>query len=242
MGIGTTKMIPSAIYLRVSPTTKIKTASDLHQSLVESLNICMKDITHEGNKAVAIYIDEYISGKSSKEMPGFLRMLQDARTRTNTSLDKDIIHIGSPEKVPWKRMYARRVNRFGRNRADMIKAEIELSSLGISLKFSESGIDTDKSYGKSIMAFMAEQAEMDRIDILENISRGKAEYKANGGKFGRHKKELNINLIRMARKELPLNNRQTWRQLEKTFGASRTIMIERLKECGFWDSEKGCVK
>lgn len=242
--------IPSAIYLRVSPTTKIKTLEDLHASLVESLNVCKRDIEHEQNIPVAIYIDEYISGKSSKDMPGFQRMLNDARTSTNTSLDKDMVHIGSPAKIPWKRMYARRVNRFGRNRADMIKAEIEMSALGISLKFSESGIDTGKSFGKSIMAFMAEQAEMDRLDIIENTQRGRdrilkgGEKTKTGKPFGHPKKILNVNLIRSQRLIIPPATKpvSTWSQLEKDLNASRTLMIAELKKAGFWDPEKKTVK
>ncbi len=233
--------IPSAVYLRVSPTTKIKSSGELHESLMESLKVCLRDAEHEGNSIVAIYIDEYISGKSSKVMPGFIRMLQDARTGNNTSLEKDMVYIGSPVKTPWKRMYARRVNRFGRNRADMISAEIELSGLGISLKFSESGVDTAKPYGKSIMAFMSEQAEEDRKDIIENISRGRSEYVAKGGKFGHPKKELNVNLIRNARLS-PKSNRITWKQLSKDLSASVPVMIDRLKMAGYWNDEMGCVK
>ncbi len=237
--------IPSAIYLRVSPTTKIKTEGELHDSLMESLSVCKRDLEHEGNFPVAIYIDEYISGKFSNAMPGFQRMLNDARNGTNTSLDKDMIHIGNPPRTPWKRMYARRVNRFGRNRADMISAEIELSKLGITLKFSENGVDTGKTFGKSMMAFLSEIAEMDRLDIIENTKRGRDLAKIKGTKsgkpFGHPKKELNINLIRSARLA-PVKERSSWMQLEKDLGASRTIMIQKLKDAGFWDEVKGCVK
>jgi DNA invertase Pin-like site-specific DNA recombinase len=240
--------ILSAIYLRVSPTTKIKTIDDLHQSLVESLNVCKRDIEHEGNIPVAIYIDEYISGKSSKDMPGFQRMLQDARTGSNTSLDKDLERIGSPQKLPWKRMYARRVNRFGRNRADMIRAEIELTSLGITLKFSESGIDTGAPMGKSIMAFMSEMAEMDRKEILENTKRGReaallSGKTKTGRPFGHPKKDLNVNIIRSSRLIIPPATKPvcTWARLEIDLKASRTLMIQHLKAAGFWDPIKKTV-
>lgn len=233
--------IPSAIYLRVSPTTKIKTVGELHDSLMESLKVCKNDIEHEGNIPVAIYIDEYVSGKSSKEMPGFQRMLNDARNGINTSLDKDMEYIGNPERIPWKRMYARRVNRFGRNRADMMSAEIELTKLGITLKFSESGIDTGQPMGKSVMAFMSELAEMDRADIIANTKRGREDYVAKGGKFGHPKKEINIKLIRQARLS-PIKERDSWEKLEETFNVSRTTMIRQLKNAGYWDDNKGCVK
>ncbi len=238
--------IPSAIYLRVSPTTKIKTSSELHESLVESLNICERDIEHEGNIPVAIYIDEYISGKTSKSMPGFQKMLNDARNRTNTSLEKDMVYIGNPMRVPWRRLYARRVNRFGRNRADMISAEIEMSALGITLKFSESGVDTAKPFGKSIMAFMSELAEEDRKDIIENTRRGrelaKATHTKSGKPFGHPKKEIDVEMLRRERKVLPVSKRNSWKKLKAIFGLSVPLMIERLKKAGYWDEEKRCVK
>lgn len=219
--------IKSVIYARVSPTVHIKTENDMHLSIEESVTMCKKDAEHEGNEIIKIYKDEYVSGKSSKNMPEFNKMLQDARS-------------GS-----FKRIYCRRVNRFGRNRNDMMRAEIELSELGVSLKFVENGIDTAKPFGRSIMAILAELAQMDREEILENTSRGRELAKIKGtrtGKpFGHPKKELNVNLIRSARLA-PIKERSSWTQLEKDLGASRTIMIERLKQAGFWDETKGCVK
>lgn len=235
--------LPSAIYLRVSPTTHIKTASDLHASLEESLKVCKSDAEREGNPIVAMYIDEYVSGKSSKTMPEFSHMLQDARDGTNT-VKQEIIakFLGKGIKIEaWKRIYCRRVNRFGRNRADMIRAEIELTGLGISIKFVESGVDTAKPFGKSIMAILSEIAEGDRIEILENTQRGRARAKADGVKLGQPRKEIDVGAIRQLRK-MPIKERSTWRQLEKMFNVSRTTMIKRLDEAGFWDKEKGTVK
>jgi site-specific DNA recombinase len=219
--------IKCAIYARVSPTTHIKTESDIHQSIEESLKMCRNASNQEGNIIVKEYVDQYVSGKSSKNMPEFQKMMQDARDGK------------------FQRIYARRVNRFGRNRADMISAEMELTKLGTTIKFVESGIDTAMPMGKSMMGFLAELAEMDRADILENTKRGRdlamATKTKSGKPFGHPRKELNVNLIRSARLT-PIKERSSWTQLEKDLGASRTIMIERLKEAGYWDEEKRCVK
>lgn len=228
--------VPSAIYLRVSPTKHIKTVDDLHASLVESEKICRRDAEHEGNPIVAIYVDEYISGKSSKSMPDFNHMLDDARKVVNTALKPD-----AHPPTPWKRVYARRVNRFGRNRADMIRAEIELTELGASIKFVENGIDTAKPFGKSVMAILSELAEQERQEILSNTRRGRDEAKAKGTRFGKPRKDLNIKAVRLLRMQ-PKKERPTWKQLEKDFGVSRTIMFQRLEEAGYWDEIKGCVK
>ena len=222
-----------AIYARVSPTVHKKTLSDLHDSLEETIRVCTKDAENEGNTVVATYIDEYISGKSSKEMPDFNRMLKDARNKTNNANRGD-------HKTTWTRIYCRRVNRFGRNRSDMIKAEIELTELGYSLKFTEQGIDTSKPFGKSVMGIMAEQAEEDRKDILSNTQRGRERAMAEGVKFGQPKKVINVDALRNARL-MAVGIRPPWTECQKMFGASPSTLIKALKAAGYWDFERGTV-
>lgn len=213
------------IYARVSPTKHIKTENDLHVSLEEALKICRADATHEGWTITKEYIDQYVSGKDARFMVSFNQMLEDARAGKFT------------------RVYSRRVNRFGRNRNDMLKAQIELEELGVTLKFVENGIDTGQPFGKSIMAIMAELAQMEREEILENTTRGREAYKAKGGVFGQPKKEFDVKLIRKLRL-LPANDpdKPTWATLEEMFKVKRSTMISRLKENGFWDYGRGTVK
>lgn len=236
--------IPSAIYARVSPTTHIKTENDLHQSLQEAIEICKREAAHEGNPIVAIYYDEYVSGKDAKNMLDFQHMLDDAEKGINTAIK------GGDQKTSWKRIYSRRVNRFGRNRSDMVKAEIKLTELGISLKFVENGIDTAIPFGKTLMAALAELAQMDLEKIAEDTKRGRDDVLLHGkptktGRpFGRPKKELNIQAIRQLRL-LPVEERLKygrWKQISKDFGASVSVIIQKLKDAGFWDYEKRCVK
>ncbi len=230
--------IPSAIYARISPTVHEKTATDLHASLDEAIKICKRDAENEGNPIVAIYIDEYVSGKDSKKMPAFQTMLKDAREQTNNAQEGD-------HRTSWKRIYSRRVNRFGRNRNDMIRAEIELTELGVTMKFPENGIDTAKPFGKSIMGILAELAEQDRVEILSNTKRGREYARIHGTKsgkpFGQPKKNVNVKAIRTLRL-MSIKERPTWTQLEKDYKVSRLVMMKRLKEEGFWDYDKGTVK
>lgn len=187
--------------------------------------MCRGDAEREGYSVYREYIDEYVSGKSSKLMVDFNQMMEDARAGKFT------------------RIYSRRVNRFGRNRNDMLKAQIELEELGITLKFVENGLDTAQPFGKSIMAFMAELAQMEREEILENTRRGREFAKARGQQFGPKKKTLNVKAIRKLRL-LPANDpdKPTWAELEKDYGVKRSTMIARLKEEGYWDYEKKTVK
>lgn len=215
------------IYARVSPTTHIKTENDVHQSIDESLKLCRTDAAREGFEVFKEYVDEYVSGKSSKSMPNFQQMLLDAK------------------EGQFERVYCRRVNRFGRNRADMITAQIALEALGVSLKFVEDGIDTAKPFGKSVMGILAELAQQDREEILRNTQRGREAYASKGGTFGQPKKEfkIDINLVRKLRL-LPASDphKPTWTAIEKMCGATRSTIIKRLKEEGFWDYTNKTVK
>ena len=222
------EQIQSVIYARVSPTKHIKTENDLHQSLEESINICKKDAEHEGNTIITVYKDEYVSGKSSKDMPQFNKMLSDAKAGL------------------FKRVYCRRVNRFGRNRKDMVSAEILLSELGVSIKFIENGIDTAKPFGKSIMAILAELAEQERNEIQENTERGRERLRngmptRSGKPWGHPKKNVNIKSIRQLRM-MPIKERPTWKQLSKDYNISISGMIQKLKDAGYWDEDRRCVK
>lgn len=232
--------IPSAIYARVSPTKHIKTDNDLHQSLEEAIEMCRKDAEHEGNKIVAVYYDEYVSGKSVKQMTDFSHMLDDATNQKNTATK------GGDGITPWKRIYCRRVNRFGRNRADMIHAELKLTEIGVSLKFIENGIDTAKPLGKSLMAVLAEVAQMDLDEISANTKRGRDDVLIHGkptktGRpFGRPKKDINIKAIRQLRL-LPINDRPTWKQISNDYKASVSVILQKLTDAGYWNKEKRCI-
>ena len=208
-------------YHRVSPTRHKPGETGLHSSLEESIRICNEDAHRDGYEIVTDYTDEYISGKSSKEMPQFNMMLEDAK-------QKDVV---------WDRIYCRRVNRFGRNRSDVVSAEIKLTELDISLKFVENGIDTGKPFGKSIMAILAELAEQDRLEIIENIRRGRERAVLKGIKFGKPPKDLNVEMVRRERLA-----GTTWKQLETDLKVSTTLMISRLKTAGYWDFTRRMVK
>jgi DNA invertase Pin-like site-specific DNA recombinase len=214
-----------AIYARVSPTKHLKEHTELHASLEEALIMCRRDAEREGYTIYKEYKDEYVSGKSSKHMPCFNQMMGDARAGK------------------FSRIYSRRVNRFGRNRNDMLKAQIELDELGITLKFVENGLDTAQKFGQSIMGFMAELAQMEREEILENTTRGRIAAKERGQPFGPKKKDLDTKLIRKLRL-MPANDpdKPSWAKLEAMYGAKRSTMIARLKEEGYWDYEKKTVK
>jgi DNA invertase Pin-like site-specific DNA recombinase len=75
----------------------------------------------------------------------------------------------------FQRIYCRRVDRFGRNLNEMIKTEIELHSIGMSLYFVEENIDTSTEIGRLVMNILSHVAEWKRVEILENTQRSYSE-------------------------------------------------------------------
>jgi len=210
-------------YHRVSPTNRKKGESGIHTSLEESIRITHKDAEYEGFKIIHDYVDEYISGKSTKLLPDLNTMMNDARTNKHGDT--------------CRRIYVRRVNRLGRDRAGVIQNEIELSSIGWTIKSVELGIDTGKPMGKSLMGLFAEFAEDERLENMENITRGREAAILKGVKFGKPPKKVNVDLVRRERLA-----GTKWKQLEADLDVSTPVMIQRLKDAGHWDYTRSTVK
>lgn len=224
-----------ASYHRVSPTKKDQISAEgvrlshaeiqenMHKTLVTSVESCDRAALSNGEKIKQTYIDEYKSGKSQDNMVQFKEMINDAK---NGKLSK---------------LYIRRADRFGRNLNESFSSIVELDNLGIVVISVEDGVDTSTPIGKGILAFMIGVAENQRKTWEESRTAGIERAKAKGVKFGQPEKKINIGMLRSERLK-PVSERSTWKQLEEDFNCSRTTLIKKLKENGYWDEEKRCVK
>lgn len=221
-------------YHRVSPTKHDRISTDglklsqkdikenLHKSMVSSMDLAERHAKLNGEEIHHHYCDEYVSGKDQKNQIEFQKMMQDCR--------KGLI----------KKIYIRRVNRFGRNRNHAMDSMVELDKLGVSIVFIENGIDTSKPFMQAIMLMFVELAEQERefweIARIEGIEKARLK----GVKFGQPEKKVNIKMLRTERLKPPAE-RSTWKQLEEDFGCSRTTLIRKLKQAGYWDNERRCA-
>jgi len=78
-----------------------------------------------------------------------------------------------------------KLDRLGRDTADMVNIIKYFDELGVSIKFIDDGISTEGSMGKMIVMILTCVAEAERGRILERTNEGRLEAKANGVKFGR---------------------------------------------------------
>lgn len=78
-----------------------------------------------------------------------------------------------------------KMDRLGRNTADMIRVVDGCYKKGIAIRFLENGLSTEGTMGKMIIQILAAVAEAERERILERTNDGRIAALAAGVKFGR---------------------------------------------------------
>ncbi|KTC87395.1 MULTISPECIES: recombinase family protein [Legionella] len=79
----------------------------------------------------------------------------------------------------------KKLDRLGRDTADMIQLIKEFDAMGVSIRFLDDGISTEGSMGKMIVTILAAVAQAERQRILERTNEGRTEAKLRGVNFGR---------------------------------------------------------
>jgi DNA invertase Pin-like site-specific DNA recombinase len=78
-----------------------------------------------------------------------------------------------------------KLDRLGRDTADMIQLIKEFDDLGVAVRFLDDGISTEGTMGKMVVTILSAVAQAERQRILERTNEGRIEAKAKGIKFGR---------------------------------------------------------
>lgn len=78
-----------------------------------------------------------------------------------------------------------KLDRLGRDTADMIQLIKEFDELGVAVRFLDDGISTEGTMGKMVVTILSAVAQAERQRILERTNEGRIEAKASGVKFGR---------------------------------------------------------
>ena len=164
----------AVIYARISPTKREDTDKELARSIKNAIELCTKKAKSNEDEVINIYKDQYVSGKEQKKMISFQEMIKDANAGK------------------FKRIYVRRIDRFGRNLDEMIRVESELHTKGISIYSVEENLDTSSPIGRLVMHILSHVAEWKRKEIIENTARGRREAEKRGVAFGRKLKDVDM--------------------------------------------------
>ena len=79
----------------------------------------------------------------------------------------------------------KKLDRLGRDTADMIQLIKEFDVNGVAVRFIDDGISTDGEMGKMVVTILSAVALADRRRILERTNEGRQEAKRKGIQFGR---------------------------------------------------------
>ena len=74
----------------------------------------------------------------------------------------------------------KKLDRLGRDTADMIQLIKEFDEMGVAIRFLDDGISTEGTMGKMVVTILSAVAEAERLRILERTNEGRLEAKAKG--------------------------------------------------------------
>jgi len=79
----------------------------------------------------------------------------------------------------------KKLDRLGRDTADMIQLIKEFDAQGVAVRFIDDGISTDGDMGQMVVTILSAVAQAERRRILERTNEGRQEAKLKGITFGR---------------------------------------------------------
>ncbi|MCS6262044.1 recombinase family protein [Shewanella baltica] len=88
----------------------------------------------------------------------------------------------------------KKLDRLGRDTADMIQLIKEFDAMGVSIRFLDDGISTEGTMGKMVVTILSAVAQAERLRILERTNEGRQEAKLKGIQFGR-KRSVDRNTV-----------------------------------------------
>lgn len=111
------------------------------------------------------------------------RIFSDKATGSNT--DRMGLNLLRVKVEEGDVILVKKLDRLGRDTADMINLIKEFDTLGVAVRFLDDGISTEGTMGKMVVTILSAVAQAERQRILERTNEGRIEAKANGVKFGR---------------------------------------------------------
>jgi len=129
----------------------------------QSLDIQIKALKNAGVKANRIFTDKISGSKADRKNLKLLSIKVE---------EGDVILVT-------------KLDRLGRDTADMIQLIKEFDSIGVAVRFLDDGISTEGTMGKMVVTILSAVAQAERQRILERTNEGRIEAKAKGIKFGR---------------------------------------------------------
>jgi len=180
----------------------------------QSLDIQIKALKEAGVEASRIFTDKASGSSADRDGLDLLRMKVE---------DGDVILV-------------KKLDRLGRDTADMIQLIKEFDVQGVTVRFIDDGISTDGEMGKMVVTILSAVAQAECQRILERTNEGRQEAKANGIKFGR---KITINksqIVSLHKQGVGATN------ISKLLKIARSTVYKTLHEVRDWPSGSEATK
>lgn len=148
----------SYIFMRLFGYARVSTSQ-------QSLDLQVRALKDAGVKANRIFTDKASGSSTDREGLDLLRMKVE---------EGDVILV-------------KKLDRLGRDTADMIQLIKEFDAQGVAVRFIDDGISTDGDMGQMVVTILSAVAQAERRRILERTNEGRQEAKLKGIKFGRRR-------------------------------------------------------
>ncbi|EPD3172746.1 recombinase family protein, partial [Acinetobacter baumannii] len=146
------------IFMRLFGYARVSTSQ-------QSLDLQVRALKDAGVKANRIFTDKASGSSTDREGLDLLRMKVE---------EGDVILV-------------KKLDRLGRDTADMIQLIKEFDAQGVAVRFIDDGISTDGDMGQMVVTILSAVAQAERRRILERTNEGRQEAKLKGIKFGRRR-------------------------------------------------------
>lgn len=144
----------------------------------QSLDIQVKALTEAGVKPSRIFTDKASGMGGERDGLKLLRIKVE---------EGDVVLV-------------KKLDRLGRDTADMIALIKAFDEMGVSVRFLDDGISTEGATGKMVVTILSAVAQAERQRILERTNEGRLEAKARGIRFGR-KRVIDAGKVRSLREQ-----------------------------------------
>ena len=131
---------------------------------------------------------------SQQSLDGQVKALKEAGVKTSriftdkvsgSHINRDGLHSLRVKVEEGDVILVKKLDRLGRDTADMIALIKEFDNIGVAIRFLDDGISTEGTMGKMVVTILSAVARAERQRILERTNEGRIEAKAKGVKFGR---------------------------------------------------------
>ncbi len=105
--------------------------------------------------------------------------------KSGSHMEREGLHLLKLKVEEGDVILIKKLDRLGRDTADMIQLIKEFDQLAVSIRFLDDGISTEGTMGKMIVTILSAVAQAERQRILERTNEGRLEAKVKGVKLGR---------------------------------------------------------